>query len=261
MLAPRELPDHYRRWNLVHGAPHGYTRKRIGIIKKWMPHKLWERLLGPFAIQGNNPTREFEYPWAYYSASLSPGMRVLEIGGGLSGFQFVLSKMGCSVVNTDPGMEYLGWPCNQESMNTLNRRFKTNVELRNATVRESNLEEASYDRAFSISVIEHLANDEIAEVMKHTYRSLKPGGLFILTIDLFLNLSPFTRRECNEYGKNRDVRWIIDQAPFEISIGKPEEIYGTPEFNIQEIQSSLEKYMIGYYPVLTQCLVLKKPMS
>jgi len=258
MLAPRELPAKYRHWNLVHGAPHGYTRKRIGVFKKVIPKNIWERFRGPFAIQGNNPTRTFEYPWSFYSASLKPGMRVLEIGGGLSGFQFVLSKMGCSVVNVDPGMENLGWPCNQESINTLNRRFKTNVELRNAAVSESNLEEESYDRAFSISVIEHLPDDEITEVMKHTYCSLKPGGLFIMTIDLFLNLLPFTQRECNEFGKNRNVRWITEQFSFEITVGNTEDLFGFPNFNSQHIQSNLEKYMIGYYPVLTQCLVLRK---
>lgn len=258
MLAPRELPDQYLHWNLVHGAPHGYTRKRIGIFKKVIPNYIWEQLRGPFAIQGNNPTRTFEYPWAYYSASLKPGMRVLEIGGGLSGFQFVLSKSGCHVVNIDPGMEDLGWPCNQESMNTLNRRFKTNVELRNATVSESNLEKQGYDRVFSISVIEHLPDDEIKEVMKHTHRSLKPGGLFILTIDLFLNLSPFTQRECNEYGKNRDVRGIVEQSSFEIAVGNNEELFGFPDFNPDKIQSKLENYLIGYYPVLTQCIVLRK---
>jgi hypothetical protein len=35
-------------------------------------------------------------------------MRVIEIGGGLSGFQFALSKMGCDVVNIDLGMEAAG---------------------------------------------------------------------------------------------------------------------------------------------------------
>ena len=258
MLAPRELPDQYRHWNLVHGAPHGYTRKRLEILKKFIPPKVWEQLRGPFSIQGNNPTRVFEYPWAYDSASLKPGMRILEIGGGLSGFQFVLSKIGCNVVNVDPGMDKLGWPCNQESMNTLNRRFKTNVELRNTTVSESNLEEESYDRAFSISVIEHLSDAEILEVIKHTYRSLKTGGLFIMTIDLFLNLSPFTQLDSNEFGKNRNVRWIIEQSSFEISLGNRNELFGFPEFNHEQIQSELEKYMIGYYPVLTQCLVLRK---
>jgi len=61
-------------------------------------------------------------------------MSVLELGGGLAGFQFVLDQAGCRVVNIDPGMKSEGWPCDQQSMQTLNRRFKTSVELRNTTI-------------------------------------------------------------------------------------------------------------------------------
>jgi hypothetical protein len=45
----------------------------------------------------------------------------------------------------------------------------------------------------SISVIERLTDNDIMDMMKHVHRCLKPGGLFILTIDLFLNLHPFVR--------------------------------------------------------------------
>ena len=42
-------------------------------------------------------------------------------------------------------------------------------------------------------MIERLTDNDIMDMMKHVHRCLKPGGLFILTIDLFLNLHPFVR--------------------------------------------------------------------
>ena len=261
MLAPRLLPDHYRHWNLVHCAPHGRPLRRLGLFRHFIPSGVWEKLRGPFAVQGNSVTREFEYPWAYHAASIEPGMRVLEIGGGLSGFQFVLSSLGCHVVNVDPGMEELDWPCDAANMRVLNKRFGTHVELCNTIVAEAGLETGSYEIAFSLSVLEHLSDGEITSVMQHVHRCLKPGGFFILTVDLYLNLVPFTSRQANEYGCNQDLRKLIEKAPFTLQVGKPEELYGFTEFDADHVLSHLEDYRMGSYPTLVQCLVLRKPTS
>ena len=188
-------------------------------------------------------------------------MRVVEIGGGLSGFQFLLDRAGCKVVNVDPGMNAkgVGWPCDQASIRKLNRAFGANVELRNCTVNRALLEAESYDRAFSISVLEHLPEDEVVEIMERVFQCLKPGGLFVLTVDLFLNLAPFTSRPENEYGRNIDLQALCGRAPFEIAVGQPAELCGFAEFDPGRIQSRLEEYVVGQYPVLVQCLVLRKP--
>lgn len=228
---------------------------------KWIfPKEAWERRRGPFSIQGNNQTREFEYPWAFHATSLSSGMKVVEIGGSLSGFQFILSKAGCKVVNVDPGLEAagVGWPCDNASLQTLNTRFGTDVELRNTVIEKAGLESEAYDRFFSISVLEHLPEDEIGEVFRQAFRCLRPGGLFVMTVDLFLNLKPFTDRDDNEFGTNRSVSWMLEQAPFELTYGNKAELYGFPEFNSGQIQRNLENYLVGTYPALVQCVVLRK---
>lgn len=262
MLAPAQMPQHYLNWNHTYGAPFG----RKPFISKWkkpfLSEEDIERLKGPFAIQGNNSTREFEYPWAFEAGQLTKGMSVLEIGGGLSGFQFVLDSFGCHVVNTDPGMaaEGVGWPCDNVSITKLNNRFNTNVELRNTTVEKANLKDNFFDRAFSISVIEHLPKNDIVNVMHHVHRSLKPGGLFILTIDLFLDLHPFCSRMVNQFGQNQNVRLMTEFEKWETVIGNPSELYGFDEFNKDTIQCNLLQYFIGRnHPTLIQCLVLKKP--
>jgi SAM-dependent methyltransferase len=263
MLAPLTIPPEYYDWNWRHGAPGGHG---LHIEKKKLQRMSRERVLrlkGPFGTQGNNSTREFEYPWCFFTAKLETGMRVLEIGGGLAGFQFALDAFGCRVVNVDPGMAAsgVGWPCEPATMAKLNRWFKTSVELRNTTIDKARLEDARFDRAFSISVIEHLTRRDIREVMRHVYRSLKPGGLFILTIDLFLNLAPFTKRKSNEYGWNQDVRALVESQDWEIVVGRRDELFGFDAFDANRVQSHLEKFFIGYYPSLIQCVVLRKPAA
>jgi SAM-dependent methyltransferase len=262
MIACHELPQQYRDWNRKHSAPFGWWPGWRSTIFRDLPLAASSRLFGPFSIQTNNTFRVFEYPWAFHAAALKQGQRVLEIGGGLSGFQFALSRMGCKVVNIDPGMVAKGnkgWPCDNATMTSLNRAFGTDVELRNCTVGEAALEPEQYDRAFSISVLEHLSHEEIAEVCKTVYAALKPGGLFVLTIDLFLDNQPFSDRERNEYGENVDVAWLAGLAPFTIEQGNPSELHGFPEFDAKKILGKLSTYLIGSYPALAQCIVLKKP--
>ena len=69
-------------------------------------------MVGPFAFQDNNTSREFEYPWAFHSVSIHRGIRVVDVGGSLAGFQFVLARTGADVLNIDPGEHSsgLGWP-------------------------------------------------------------------------------------------------------------------------------------------------------
>jgi SAM-dependent methyltransferase len=263
MIAPSWIPSEYRDWNWSQGAPNGHglhlTPKEQ---KRLSPERIW-RLKGPFGGQGNNSIREFEYPWCFHAAKLEPGMDVLEVGGSLAGFQFVLDSFGCHVVNVDPGMEAagVGWPCDMATMRKLNRWFKTHVELRNTTIDRAELEAGRFDRAFSISVIEHLTPRDMRQVMRHVFRCLKPGGLFIFTTDLFLNLQPFTSRKSNQYGRNQNVRALVESEDWEMITGKRDELFGFDQFDADRVQSRLEKYLIGqYYPALAQCVVLRKPV-
>lgn len=259
VLARRHLPREYVEFNKRFWAPFGRSFPMMDFIKS-ISWSLFVKLSGPFSVQPNNTLREFEYPWAYSQFRPREGTSVLEIGGGLSGFQFVLARAGMKVVNVDPGMaaKGVGWTCNEANIRQLNKIFGTRVELQNTTAAEAELADESFDCAYSISVIEHLPEDEIIDVMKHVYRCLKPGGLFILTVDLFLNLFPFTDRMSNEYGKNVDVKWLVGLSPFVLERGEKSELFGYPEFSPGAILRKLEDFYLGQYPALSQCLVLRK---
>lgn len=257
MIASKTLPEEFRKWNEKHGAPFGKRQW----TKQLVPWRVYQRLAGPFSVQPNNTTREFEYPWAFYATPVTSALRVLEIGGGLSGLQFILDRSGCSVINVDPGLDAngSGWFCDPSAMAKLNHIFGTSVKLYNTTISNADLESGSFDRIFSISVLEHLSDEELESVMCKAFRWLKPNGYFIATIDLFLNVKPFTSRERNQYGKNINLKNLIETAPFVLVQGNRKELHGYPEFDSDRVQSNLEDYFIGLYPTLVQCFVAMKP--
>ena len=264
MLARRKLPAEYRAWNRQWGAPFGHRRSssvRVGRQLEKLERR-YPQLKGPFGIQENSTVRTYEYPWAYFAAPIEPGLRVVEIGGGLAGFQFVLSKQGVDVINVDPGMEALGigWPCDQSSIDRLNRAFHTTVRLENTTLQEAELADESVDRVYSISTIEHIPPGELPELTREIRRILKPGGQVVLTVDLFLNLAPFTARLANRYGWNIDVKALADQLGLEKTIGDERELNGYPAFDPQHVLSELAHLFYDYYyPALAQLVVLEKP--
>jgi hypothetical protein len=142
MLVPRVTPDRYRAWNRKWNAPYGPSWLVHG-PEKLRTIKAVVRYLGPFVFQPNNSTRRFEYPWAYYAAGLTPGGSVLEIGGGLSGFQFACAKAGVNYRNVDPFVDYgssEAYGAGFEAVfSSLNHAFKTNVSLIKSPCMKRNL--------------------------------------------------------------------------------------------------------------------------
>ena len=50
----------------------------------------------------------------------------------------------------------------------------------------SDLADASFDAVFSVSVVEHVPNDQLNDFFQDGIRILKPGGLWLHAIDLYL---------------------------------------------------------------------------
>lgn len=90
-------------------------------------------------------------------------------------------------------------------------------------------------------------------------RLLKPGGSCVLTIDLFLDLHPFTTEKANNWGCNIDVREFVDASGLDLVVGTAAELFGYPQFSVDSVLSNLDEYLIGAHPTLTHCLVLRRP--
>ena len=189
-------------------------------------------------------------------------MRVVDLGSGASGFQFALADRGVEVVSVDPllspaGMRKKDWSFTEANLRRLNRAFGGKVRFVRAFLEEARLDSAAFDRVFSISVFEHIPPEAIQTTVRQVHRILKPGGLLVLTLDLFLDCWPFTRKQENVYGSNIQAPAFLDDGRFTLVVGRREELCGFAEFDPQAILARREEFLV-VNDVLTQCMVLQK---
>jgi SAM-dependent methyltransferase len=257
-------------WNERWGAPYGHVSARELSIKQRFASDD-PGAFGPFAFQVCNHTRVFEYPWAYFAAELKPGMQTLDVGGGLGGLQYALAQEGVDVTNVDPeakvtertwsGFPSAAVPLTLDNHEQLNKVFGTAVRLVPEKVQESGLEPGTFDRAFCLSVIEHVSQDEARDMVAAVRNLLKPGGLLLLTIDLFLDVKPFGVLDTNVWGTNIDVHALVRESGMEMVEGDPTELHGFPEFDFDKVVARMPEYFMGYFSALSQALVLRKPVA
>lgn len=219
------------------------------------------KLAGPYAWQENNSIRAFEYPWAHDQIrSLGSELVIADVGASLAGLQYTLARDGDEVHAIDPGMSAtgVGWEVDPDFHQRLASVYKAPVRLHATTLDDAGLAESSVDVVLSVSTIEHFGPDDFTRFALAAKRALKPGGHLVLTIDLFLDLKPFTSRERNAFGLNADVAALLDELGATLVVGNAEELYGFPEFDADRVQSGLSEYLIGEgYPGMTQCLVAR----
>lgn len=263
MIASKVIPEKYLKWNNTWKAPFGRQiifklLKKIHIFEL-LPKHLKAITKGYFGFQTNNSTRIFEYPWVADNISHKPGALIVDIGGGYGGFQFVLSKQGYHVINVDPGDKSHYWDYGVKSFDSLNKAFGTKVKLEQKYLHEVGIKSKSIDVVICISVIEHLPHKQRVELLKEIHKILKTGGKLILTVDLFLDINPFTPSKTNMWGKNVNIRKLIQESGMKLIYGNTNELFGFSEFKSEKILENLSSYLIGVgYPALAQCIILEK---
>ena len=128
--------------------------------------------------------RLWEYPYAILAAELIPGLKVADIGCGMTAFTIYLKEhAGCDVTGVDTdvfeaGLRYKGHGVSEEFIK------RTGIEFVRGDMTDVPLPSDSQDRAFSISVMEHVPPDVRRRGMQELARILKPGGLAVLTVDM-----------------------------------------------------------------------------
>jgi 2-polyprenyl-3-methyl-5-hydroxy-6-metoxy-1,4-benzoquinol methylase len=266
MLARQQLPAMYEEWNERWGAPYGRDLGDTTIRQRLASPDAAK--YGPFGFQISNQTRRFEYPWAFFNIAPEPGRRVLDVGGGLSGLQFVLAQSGCHVTNVDPEAKHddrvwsrhqtFGVPLSTDLHQRMVDVFEAPVTLIPERVQDADLAAGSFDRVVCLSVIEHVSPDESLAMMKSIADLLAPGGTCLLTIDLFLDVKPFGVLARNTWGTNIDVHRLVSSVDLELTDGDPAELFGFEQFDFDRTVSLIPQLLVGTFSALTQALILTK---
>ncbi len=167
-------------------------------------YRHWQRVHGIRRLEVAVLTRFLE---------LHGRQRVLDVGSGKGAFCGDLGRAGHDVVGVDPSA-------------SATRIAKTYVDSRGRFVLGTGealpLASGQFDRAVSVCVLEHTKDD--AAVLAETWRVLKPGGIFALTVDCLD--SPYVpeafrrhyEREyrCNHFYSDAKLRRLLAEAGFDV---------------------------------------------
>lgn len=124
-------------------------------------------------------SRQIEWPWAVEAAELDGKQFCLDVGGGWSVLKYAIANRSKMVISVDAD-----GPSVQAAERTTKVMGFPNVAHAVADGRDlRHFGEASFDRVFCISVLEHVAERRL-DLLRECARVLKPGGAMILTMDV-----------------------------------------------------------------------------
>ncbi len=163
---------------LGHLLRHGYEREAV------------IRVVVPL-----DPSRYLELPYALEELRAAPGERVLDLASPKL-LAVALARRGVRVTSVDElASEVESW-----------RRLaadEPNLELEVGDGRKLAQADASFDHAYSVSVLEHIPERGDGEALRELARVVRPGGRVVLTL-------PHAREARDEY---RDRPLYADHGP------------------------------------------------
>lgn len=124
-------------------------------------------------------TRLWEYPFCWFTLQrhVPPGGRILDVGTERSPFPFFLARRGYRVTITDVEKRWTN------DWDSASRVLSVDMDQAIGPAEKLPFPDATFDAYLSVSVIEHTRFKE--EKLKEAARVLKPGGLLLLTFDVF----------------------------------------------------------------------------
>ncbi len=134
---------------------------------------------------------------------LRPGQgdRVLDIGCGNGRFVFFKRPSCGELVGIDAGSHFAPEPLRS-------------VDLARGDVRLLPFAEASFDKAYSLDVLEHLTEEGVVRMLSEARRVLRPGGKFFVYSHVMMSskLAVF-QRGVNRLVRYLDTKGLVDNAP------------------------------------------------
>lgn len=125
--------------------------------------------------------KNWENVWVLYHSGVKPKESVLDLGGASTIFSFYLAHIGCAVRVIDNDWGNCGILYNA---NYVARKMNWDLKaIDRDLIKPLPFEDNSFDRVFSVCVLEHLPSSLRQFVMREINRVLKPQGTVGLSVD------------------------------------------------------------------------------
>jgi SAM-dependent methyltransferase len=126
-----------------------------------------------------NYWRATEFPLALREGDFRPGERVLDVGSPKLLSLFVAEKLGAQVTATDIEAYFVP---ELELLRELRSLAPEALRLQVEDGRRLSFPDDSFDKVFSVSVLEHIPDGGDSECVREIARVLAPGGRCVLTV-------------------------------------------------------------------------------
>ena len=155
-------------------APEPALDNLVGAAKAWQEHPDWMDQLDPASPVFSDKQMERDLYLDRWAPHLSPGMRVLDLGGGVGRFAQWLLGQDCTVELVDPDLRSL-W-CAMDRLaggpGRLDLHWSTGTDLGPL---------APVDCALAVELLCYVPDP--AAVLREIRRLLRPGGLLLLSVE------------------------------------------------------------------------------
>jgi SAM-dependent methyltransferase len=146
----------------------------VGATRYWEEHPDWMRFLEPSSPSHQDKMVELALYLDRWEGYLSPGQRVLDLGGGVGRFMTWLLDRGCEVELVDPDLRSI-WSAVSSAAG---RAGSLDVHW---STGESMPEIEPVDVVIAAEVLCYV--EEPARVMKQILRHLRPGGILLMSVE------------------------------------------------------------------------------
>lgn len=132
-----------------------------------------------YVIVPVNYWRSLEYRLALEACRFTPGERVLDVGSPKLLALWVAERLGARVVATDIEPYFIE---EYGLLRSLRRVPEERLRLRVEDGRTLSFGDASFDKVYSLSVLEHIPHDGDSACVRELARVLAPGGRCVITV-------------------------------------------------------------------------------
>ncbi|GBD97944.1 MAG TPA: class I SAM-dependent methyltransferase [Nitrospirae bacterium] len=151
---------------------------------KFLHMEALRRILTPI-----NVSRCYEFSRTFDCLRPEKGDLILDLSSPKLLSVYIKEKVGCRVVTSDINIDEI------RDWKSLTDHKKAKPEWLLIDGQNTGFRNNSFDKVFSISVLEHIAGDGDAKTVKELGRILKPGGRLVFTVPFSLKYREESRRE------------------------------------------------------------------